>query len=726
MHKLFLYIGLYCTTLSVAVAQIKIEKPISKSANKAFAIFIDQTTYDKTEDAVRAYQKAVEADGLPTYIISGHFDKPDDVKKEIIKLYNTKQSLEGVVFVGDIPVPMIRNAQHMTTAFKMNEKKFTFQESSVPSDRFYDDLNLNFDYIQEDPKEKHLHYYKLKETSPQQLNPTIYSARIRYPKAKGGDAYRAINDYLLKVAHTRRDNVLDHMVAFTGAAYNSECLVAWKDDMKAYKEDFPYIAPQVNSLKQLNFRMDDFMKFKLFDEMQRKDVDILLMRKHGTPTKELINNAPEGKSLETRLEALRRELYSSLRRAQARQKNVDSLKNVYSKKYSLSPDFFARLYDNELIKADSTIEANSSIHTQDLRSIHTHPLYVILDACYNGSFHENDYIAGHYIFNEGHTIAAQGNTRNVLQDKWTMNQVGLLSYGVRLGQVHNMNVTLENHLIGDPTFHFGTKDNEKLREKLNTADTKYWTELLKKNDPIYQAIALRKIAESTTNYSSTLLEYFKTSPYRIVRLQALRLLAHYNNDDLTEAVKIGLTDEYEMIARQAAILAGRIGDKDLLAPLANAWVNDKSRQRVQYNIESNLRVFNKSDVLQAFTNALQESNRANKEQEIEDLNKQFARKDYSEVGFEKLMNKNTPIDERIDYARTVRNYNFHQHVDAYLSLINDKKEDTELRVVMAEALGWFNHSTAKAKIVTSCQNLLKTKLPKDLKAEIEQTIIRLK
>lgn len=726
MQKIFLYISIVCLSVtSTVIAQTKIEKPKSKSRAKAFAIFVDQTTYENTKDAILAYQEKVESDGLPTYIISGKFERPEDVKKEIIKLYKNKQSLEGVVFIGDIPIPMIRNAQHMTTAFKMNEDKFAFDQSSVPSDRYYDDLNLTFDYIKQDPQNKTLHYYKLSEKSTQTLNPSIYSARIRYPKAKGGDQYKAINDYLLKVTKTDRNNILDNFVGFTGAAYNSECLVAWKDDLKGYKEDFPYVTNDVKSLKQLNFRMDNNMKFRLFDEMQRPDVDVLLMRKHGTPTKELINNEPEGTSIENRLEALRRDLYSSLNRAKARKMNIDSLQTVYMKKYDLSKDFFAKLGDKELARQDSATIANTSIHTEDLRTMKTNPTYVILDACYNGSFHEDDYIAGHYIFNEGNTIAAQGNTRNVLQDKWTMNLTGLLSYGVRLGKIHNMNVTLENHLIGDPTFHFGTKESENLNDKLNTADATYWKELLKKQDPIYQTIALRELADLNADLSDTLFYYFNTSPYRTVRLQALRLLADYNDQNFNNAVKQGLTDEYEMIARQSAIYAGKIGDNSLLDELANVWVNDKSRQRVQYNVESNLRVFKKEAVEEAFINALAQSNRSDKQAEIAKLKQSFAKKDYSEIGFEQLMNNQTSLSDRIDNARTIRNYNFHENIDSYISLLQNTNEPTELRVAIAEALGWFNYSYTKPQIIAACQKLIKTDIPKELKEELTQTLNRL-
>ena len=39
-----------------------------------------------------------------------------------MRLYRESR-LEGAVFIGDIPIPMIRKAQHMTSAFKMDEEK---------------------------------------------------------------------------------------------------------------------------------------------------------------------------------------------------------------------------------------------------------------------------------------------------------------------------------------------------------------------------------------------------------------------------------------------------------------------------------------------------------------------------------------------------------------------------------------------------------------------------
>ncbi len=89
------------------------------------------------------------------------------------------------------------------------------------------------------------------------------------------------------------------------------------------------------------------------------------------------------------------------------------------------------------------------------------------------------------------------------------------------------------------------------------------------------------------------------------------------------------------------------------------------------------------------------------------------------------MDKSTPLSDRLDQARSIRNYNDHLHIDAYLKLIEDPTEDTELRIVMAEALGWFNYSYVKPKIITGLKEIAKTKIPKVLKAEINQSLIRL-
>ena len=121
----------------------------------------------------------------------------------------------------------------------------------------------------------------------------------------------------------------------------------------------------------------------------------------------------------------------------------------------------------------------------------------MFDACYNGSFHESDQIAGRYIFNPGTTLVVQGNTRNVLQDRWTIEMIGLLSHGVRVGQYNRQVATLEGHLIGDPTVHFTPSSANSVSDNIvaRAADAKYWRQLLKSDYADLQSLALRMLTD---------------------------------------------------------------------------------------------------------------------------------------------------------------------------------------------------------------------------------------
>ena len=230
MRKIFFTIALAVASF-VASAAVKptVVEPAHKQPT-SFAIVIDSETYAQCRLEVDAYRAALGRDGLAVYMISSTWGSPDQVRAELQKLYKKnlkKMPLEGVVFIGDVPYASVQNAQHMTTAFKMNEERFPIEETAVTSDRFYDDLNLEFEFIKRDSINPLRYYYKLSENSPQSLNPTFYSGRIHYPEQMGGDKYKEISRYLRKVVSERRRlERLDCVVTYAGAAYNSDCIVA--------------------------------------------------------------------------------------------------------------------------------------------------------------------------------------------------------------------------------------------------------------------------------------------------------------------------------------------------------------------------------------------------------------------------------------------------------------------------------------------------------------------
>lgn len=723
------------TALSFFVA------PVMVLAN-SFAIVIDRTTYSKAKDAVENYRKAVEHDGLKTYLIAAEWANPSQVRDSLKALYNRDKTLEGCVLVGDIPIAMIRNAQHMTTAFKMNEQTFPIRESSVPSDRFYDDLHLKFKYLSQDKEDSALYYYKLTEDSPQRLNPNFYSARIRYPEGKNGDKYQAIADFLNKAAKAKyaQPNKLDQVVSYNGASYNMDCLMVYMDEEKAYRENFPLAFQNGTGFKHWNFRMNHAMRNYLLSELKRDGIDVFMFHEHGAPDQQLVNGNEACQETSSRLASVKREIYSHTKKRAKKGESLDSLQQMFSVKFGLAAGFWDDYANAEYWKKNSIAHAESYISLPDLENIVSNPTFVMFDACYNGSFQDKDQIAGRYIFNPGSTLVVQGNTRNVLQDRWTIEMIGLLSHGIRVGQYNKLVATLEGHLIGDPTVRFAPiSANTVSMDIMTKADNrKYWNRLTKSKYPDIQSLALRMLADcdfglsegnekARAATSAMLLSTFRTSPFNTVRMEALKMLSRYGGEDFTEAVRLGLNDPYERIARSSADYAGRIGDVSLLPDIVRVLFEDEDRIRIQYQLNTSLFLFPKEKVIDEVHRYLSASNRMDKKAEMEkavgSIADNFA---FRDRGDSVIMDAKAKTDKRISAIRFLRNNPRTQSLDTYLAFLNDTSVPQNLRVLMAEALGWFDLSCRKADIRSFIRKMLVEGQPDELKEELLQTLERLR
>lgn len=723
------------TALSFFVA------PVMVLAN-SFAIVIDRTTYSKAKDAVENYRKAVEHDGLKTYLIAAEWANPSQVRDSLKALYNRDKTLEGCVLVGDIPIAMIRNAQNMTTAFKMNEQTFPIRESSVPSDRFYDDLHLKFKYLSQDKEDSALYYYKLTEDSPQRLNPNFYSARIRYPEGKNGDKYQAIADFLNKAAKAKyaQPNKLDQVVSYNGASYNMDCLMVYMDEEKAYRENFPLAFQNGTGFKHWNFRMNHAMRNYLLSELKRDGIDVFMFHEHGAPDQQLVNGNEACQETSSRLASVKREIYSHTKKRAKKGESLDSLQQMFSVKFGLAAGFWDDYANAEYWKKDSIAHAESYISLPDLENIVSNPTFVMFDACYNGSFQDKDQIAGRYIFNPGSTLVVQGNTRNVLQDRWTIEMIGLLSHGIRVGQYNKLVATLEGHLIGDPTVRFAPiSANTVSMDIMTKADNrKYWNRLTKSKYPDIQSLALRMLADcdfglsegnekARAATSAMLLSTFRTSPFNTVRMEALKMLSRYGGEDFIEAVRLGLNDPYERIARSSADYAGRIGDVSLLPDIVRVLFEDEDRIRIQYQLNTSLFLFPKEKVIDEVHRYLSASNRMDKKAEMEkavgSIADNFA---FRDRGDSVIMDAKAKTDKRISAIRFLRNNPRTQSLDTYLAFLNDTSVPQNLRVLMAEALGWFDLSCRKADIRSFIRKMLVEGQSDELKEELLQTLERLR
>ena len=85
------------------------------------------------------------------------------------------------------------------------------------------------------------------------------------------------------------------------------------------------------------------------------------------------------------------------------------------------------------------------------------------------------------------------------------------------------------------------------------------------------------------------------------------------------------------------------------------------------------------------------------------------------------------LKKQISMIRYIRNNPFHFNVEAYLKLLGNEAYDKEVRIHMAEALGWFNYSYRRDEIRTAMEKMLeKGGLPETVQREVCQTINRLK
>ena len=714
-------------------AKISIERPAQKSAT-SFAVVIDAATYEKCHAEVAAYRDALQKDGLAVYTISADWTSPEEIRAELAKLYKSnskKMPLEGCVFIGDVPYVSVQNAQHMTTAFKMNEERFPIDEASVTSDRFYDDLNLSFEFIKRDSVDNLRYYYKLSENSAQHLNPSFYSGRIHYPEQMGGDKYEATAKYLRKVvAERERQEKIDYMVTFAGAAYNSDCLVTWMDERVMLDEIFPQLSRNDHrALKQLNFRMNNYnMTYKLFAELERDEVDIMLFNEHGSPDKQHISGEGQIDSFDERLEALRYTVYSAIRREERKgeQGDVEGAKAYFKERYHLTDKFFEEYYNPKKSTKDP-----DDLNLEDLNSHTLNPRFVVFNACYNGSFHQPGYVAGSYIFGDGRTVVAQGNTVNVLQDRWTYEMFGLLTHGVRIGQYNRMVATLEGHIIGDPAFRFaptveGTLAQDMVTKKVvKGKNVSYWTALLDAPNADVQSLALRMLADGGAISAKELLNKYRTCNYATTRMECLKLIMRNGScPESIAAVSEALYDSYEVVRRNAATYAWMLGAEELADEVSDVLINYPESQRVGFILNRAMEMLPEQVAMAAFDKAAAATHYPVKEN-IEALRKyQMRSQKTKQSEMEDLFNNEEKLAARISAIRGVRNNTYHEYVPQMIALVNDEAQPMELRVAVVEALGWFVASPRKQEIIAACEALKST--DKALMAEAQQTINRLK
>ena len=695
------------------------------AAGKGFAIVVDRESYAACRTEIDGYSNLLEQEGFTPVIISRAWQQPDEVRAELLKLYQ-QHALEGAIFIGQIPIPMIRDAQHLTSAFKMDQERFPRRDSSVPSDQFYDDFDLRFDYLGSEEKDPLLHYYSLRGDSPQYIQSDIYSGRLK-PTRQGEEGYQQIRDYFRKLLRERAsENPLDVITAYTGEGSFSNSMTAWRDQGVVMREQFPAAFRNKNSMKSLLFSMHPFMKELVIEELRREEMDLMLFHEHGTPDRQYLTAMPLNKESDEQMEAGRRLFRQALRRTDDMEKR-ESLKRAWMDHYQIDSLWFAGAETPEQLEKDSLRDLRTGIILEDLPLIAPNARMVIFDACYNGDFREERYIAGEYIFAAGKTVVTFANSVNVLQDKSSTDLLGLLGLGFRVGEwAREINI-LESHIIGDPTHRFA--GDTPSRVELRSAEPAYWLSLYEQEtQPDLKGLALHKLSDlGYPGMAELLARAYNESSHHSVRLQAFLLLQLYGGDHYANLLEKSINDPFEFIRRKSVYAMGAIGSDHFIPYLAKTYIDNHLDERVHFNVTF---TFDRMDF-----NLMEEEIRRQLDQNQSNCDPDKVWRDFKNVidsrkriaaMADDVTDKDKPLKARLSAARMLRNNTYHKQVDDYLPVVADTQEELSLRIALAEAMGWFTHSCRREEIVTSFREVaVMEQTPQELRNELEKSIARI-
>lgn len=714
---------LLCTQMS---AQQLVIEP-THSSRSTFAIMVDNNTYEACKEDITAYKQAIEREKLGTYVLVADWQTPEMVK-DVIKDYYYNHSLEGVVFIGNIPTAMIRGAQHFTSAFKMDEKSPMF-DSSVPSDRFYDDFDLTFDFISRDSVHTNCFYYWLNGNAPGMITCDIYSGRIK-PILKGEEGYAQIREYLKKVVREKNaENYLDKVLSFTGHGSFSNSLVAWKDETITLKEQMPAVFSNADGIKFYLYNMYPFMKETVTNELRRDDLDLAFFHEHGTPDRQWMTGEPPATELDEYFADAKRDIRHIIKTGK-RYGKTDSEIFASLRAYGIDSRWWKDANDKETIIADSIYDAKTGILLEDVYQIKPNSRITIFDACYNGDFREDDFIADRYIFSEGKAVVSLGNSVNVLQDKSSSDLLGMLSCGYSVGQWSQYTNILESHIIGDPTFKFDAKNSFRL-PNLHSKSVGYWKKYLNEKYPVdIQSLALYKLFElEYDGLSDLLLETFKTSPYYMERLQCMHLLSHYNDGNYTELLKLSADDPYEFIRRKGVFYMGKVGDESFIPYIADMYMEDYMSARVMFNIGFATGHFRQGLLAAAVDEKIQQSEFPfDKEAFRNDAKKFFDRFESTMIStLETITDPNQSTRRKMFYMTGLKNDPYPHALETIINIVKDPATDPQLRLSLANVLGWYVRSNGREAIVPACKSILDNEadLSDQLKDELHKTINRI-
>lgn len=579
------------------------------TARRSFAIVIDQKSLNEANDEIRAYAKAIEQkQGLKVITLVDSWGIPDSIRHHLFQLYSQKNDkLIGAVFIGDIPIPMVRDAQHLTSAFKMDQN-MDRRESCVPSDRFYDDFDLRFNFLGKDSNQVNYpyFYYSLSAGGAQTLHPSIFSGRIRPTDTKQSTRYEKLRTYLTKATQFKlHPEKINSVFVFQGNGSLTESNVAHLDEYRGWTEHLPLLKQRQESFSYMQHNEENYIKTKMMNELMRPNLSFAVLHHHGDFDTQYLGAYPRPTNTNAAIDYIKYSFRNQIRTGQRYGKNPDSTIAKIVRSSGVPIDWIANYNAKEKVDADSLETVNENLTLNDFENGAYKPncRLINFDACYNGAFNHPNSIGNAYIFQPGKTLVAIGGSVNIIQDKWPDRFMGLMSEGMMAGHLLQNNCYLEWHIIGDPTFCFaqetGSNNVNAIFAEGNQWAKVFTQQIKKTTDPDLFGMAIYQLQNSNAINNKSLLNLLQNSPYFAVRLEAFLALKKRGGDDFITAMQIAARDNYELIQRFAVNEIKASGDPRVIPCITRILCNNNASARVAFNSRLSLQLLPEAEVRKA-------------------------------------------------------------------------------------------------------------------------------
>jgi len=224
-------------------------------------------------------------------------------------------------------------------------------------------------------------------------------------------------------------------------------------------------------------------------------------------------------------------------------------------------------------------------------------------------------------------------------------------------------------------------------------ESRYWKKILNHSNCDIRALAIKTLPETNAITSQELLNIERNSESPVVRMEAFMSLKRRADSYLSQAIRLGIEDSYELLQRLSAQTLDESGDP-ALKDIYDALKDDPAvNSRVMFYIKPMRRHFYPT------------------EKELEE--------------YALLNSPDRPLKDKKFTVRRERNGCCAYALDDMFKLLQNET-DQEFRVAIAEVFGWYVYSYRKDEIISRCEELLANEKEDRVAHELLKSINRLK